>query len=1831
MSLPDLKTTLTLDDGPFNGAVTRAGVVLGNLAAKFDGTADASRRAESALHRAGSRFRNTIVTMGAVKFLLMDLDSFFLAFPKSVAKVGGEFQKLQVQMEGLSKAATSTMRRMEGIASMNFVVGLSQNSPFEVKALADAFVKLKSGGIDPASGSMQALVDGVAKFGGSSETLKRASVAIQQMGGKGVISMEELRQQLGEAIPNAMQLMAQGMGLSVAELTNKVSKGVVTSRTALARMFTQMKLDASGAAEAMMKTLPGAIAQMNTEWQLFQKTVANQGFLGTLAVSVKELTEAMQGEKGQEFAKIVGNALRELTEFAAMSARWLVENIDLVKKLGAVLLALWGGGKLARLFDSIKSKFVEREEAAKRASAASRDEFGNIIKAQTAQEKALARIEAMREVALKRAETRIARQSQLAQDSIAREEASVKKLEQRRTDLIDQADAKAESRQQKAVNRELAQAEAAKRKLASLTDRLDVVKKGVKDNDDGRIQKFEAQKAQTLDRLNTKASASVDQLSALESRRDKLLAAQKIDTQTKLAGLVERRGNAEAAIGRQMVTAQERVLGLEEKRRSIMERANANALQSIQSQSNTRTRQLAEVQAQLDAIKSTNLTQVQKDERIGSLRAEETLKRVAYDREIQHLGAVRTRRLELEAIHEREQKLPSGPIRGPGGQFVAPDSEAGAAVISKRNAERQTTIDRLHAQETALAATARALGEERTEAQKAADALARHKNVSEQDVAALQSRADALQKQITSQKELTDRIKASGLSVAEFTKKVQQQLAGVDGQITGQKALIASHEDARRALGAEFDAKSKAITQTTTAIAAIDREIAAKQGLIQKNLADIESVRQSAAAKSQMSAATASNIAALEREIQTQQGAINAHQAQATALRNSTAEHDSHRAAIGRKITAIDAEIQASQKAKSASEAHLQTLRAQVPANDEVVRGLEKQKQALQGTIKGMNDAGNATNGFANAMKTAGGAIVGFGRSLVASAGFAIAFALVIEGVMWAFDKLTKKTRDAEAAQQALNRARLGMPAEGDVEKIQGNINRGNAERANVLQEAGRFNNLLAAEVKRSAQLQALLVNPNTSAGQRPGIQQMLSKSKEEVARLQGRVSELNASIKSIDTNIASNAADQNYAKQTLQEYDDGQVIAKSLAQISKNYESRLKQRDEQRKFNALNVEINKLEREGKTTEAATLRLKLKAVGEEYEKGQLSTFNRSASEVVSSLPAINAPGPGASADVLEKFKRDTATRAKLLESIQEKRASIIQGTASAVDTNFFGGGKDKTVKDTWLDNFIESQREKSVDLMEVSREVSDKLIDAATIRKYAEDKIDAMVSRKDGGVDPKKDAGKISTAKDALFRNIMAKEMNEASALFQKSIVNMEADKERVEEAFQAGGQTLDRKNPMLVAVEKEILALAPKRALLKKELDALGLTWDEYVAKRRGGAIDAGAAATLTDLINQTKSLQEANETDDEARQRRITANHIEEQTKRVSAHIESYQIMGTWDEAQVEKVRTIYAQLEAFIKARTEALARALEGPIAKMARDWSDGMKNMKTAAAGWANSFVDQLVEGKLKFGEFVQSVLKDIAKIKIKEALSDSIGVLLDSAVAAIGGAIGLKGAGAGKQSPTFDATGAQRVFVTNGPESVVASVLGDNAPAGTAEKGLWERMTKGMSDLWAKLQTMFSDVGRYIGDIFRNIDFGGMAKSAGGFIEGIIPAITSFFGFANGGIMTSMGAAPLRKYAMGGIAKSPQLAMFGEGSQPEAFVPLPDGRSIPVSLSGAQPAAAPEGMPVTINLINQTGQPAQAHQAGQRFDGRQMILDVVLSGMAQPGGFRDNMKSMAGK
>lgn len=327
----DIFIRLELDDGQYKVAVVNAGKTMAEYKRTLDSTADSVKRLESIQSSMGRKFRDLVLTLGNLRFVAMDINDVFLRLPMSILKTAGEIERMQVLMRGLSKETTDYKRTMEGVRDFNFVVGMAKNAPFEIGALSDSFVKLKTAGIDPTNGSMQALVDSVARFGGNGETLKRASVAIQQMAGKGVISMEELRQQLGEAVPTAMQEMANGMGMTMAELAKAVSKGTLEASGALNKMLLQMRISNMGASVEMMTTWGGMTSRLKTEWDLTAKAIADAGFGDAAKRAVSDMTATLQSPEFVNFGKNFGAGLGEAVNSLADMARWVIRNGEEIK------------------------------------------------------------------------------------------------------------------------------------------------------------------------------------------------------------------------------------------------------------------------------------------------------------------------------------------------------------------------------------------------------------------------------------------------------------------------------------------------------------------------------------------------------------------------------------------------------------------------------------------------------------------------------------------------------------------------------------------------------------------------------------------------------------------------------------------------------------------------------------------------------------------------------------------------------------------------------------------------------------------------------------------------------------------------------------------------------------------------------------------------------------------------------------------------------------------------------------------------------------------------------------------------------------------------------------------------------------------------------------------------------------------------------------------------------------------------------------------------------------------------------------------------------------
>lgn len=135
-------------------------------------------------------------------------------------------------------------------------------------------------------------------LGLSTEKTENALTALGQIASKGVVSMEELRQQLGDAIPGVLPALAKELGLTQAELQKVVSSG---------RLLATEALPAIGRALAGLQPQGGTVDGLTASWNRFINVVKEAG------------TVVVEGPLGQGVGVVlaaVGGVLRDLTVVA---------------------------------------------------------------------------------------------------------------------------------------------------------------------------------------------------------------------------------------------------------------------------------------------------------------------------------------------------------------------------------------------------------------------------------------------------------------------------------------------------------------------------------------------------------------------------------------------------------------------------------------------------------------------------------------------------------------------------------------------------------------------------------------------------------------------------------------------------------------------------------------------------------------------------------------------------------------------------------------------------------------------------------------------------------------------------------------------------------------------------------------------------------------------------------------------------------------------------------------------------------------------------------------------------------------------------------------------------------------------------------------------------------------------------------------------------------------------------------------------------------------------------------------------------------------------------
>lgn len=167
-------------------------------------------------------------------------------------------------------------------ADLDFVKAVANRAGTDVQGAAQAFLSLSAATKgtavegDATRRVFEAVSSSMAVAGKSSAETQNALTALAQMAGKGVVSMEELRGQLGEALPGAMNAAAKGLGVTTQELIALTESGQLTAQQLFPALVAGLE-DLYGAGTKAGQTLGQEFANIKNAFVDLVDNLQNSG------------------------------------------------------------------------------------------------------------------------------------------------------------------------------------------------------------------------------------------------------------------------------------------------------------------------------------------------------------------------------------------------------------------------------------------------------------------------------------------------------------------------------------------------------------------------------------------------------------------------------------------------------------------------------------------------------------------------------------------------------------------------------------------------------------------------------------------------------------------------------------------------------------------------------------------------------------------------------------------------------------------------------------------------------------------------------------------------------------------------------------------------------------------------------------------------------------------------------------------------------------------------------------------------------------------------------------------------------------------------------------------------------------------------------------------------------------------------------------------------------------------------------------------------------------------------------------------------------------------
>lgn len=315
---------------------------LGNTVKNLDKTsqsADKTGKSVSKLAQAGQAVKSLTRSFqdlgNALRFSLVS--KFTKEMTESVLKTSTQWIRYNNTLQFVYGSTKKTNEVMK------FMIDTANKLGVNLEGSIDGFAQLAAaakGGRLEGQGVIDtyvALTETSSALGLSQYKLQSIFYAITQMISKGTVQTEELKRQLGDQLPGALEMAARSMRMTKSAFVDLVKTGTLKTEDFLPGFVKYLHTEFAETALKNSKTLIGHLERLRTAWFLFKKELGQGEFLDIISEQVIKLTKALKDPQVIEYIK---NALNTILKFVSGISKLILEYPKLSLALGGVGVAV---------------------------------------------------------------------------------------------------------------------------------------------------------------------------------------------------------------------------------------------------------------------------------------------------------------------------------------------------------------------------------------------------------------------------------------------------------------------------------------------------------------------------------------------------------------------------------------------------------------------------------------------------------------------------------------------------------------------------------------------------------------------------------------------------------------------------------------------------------------------------------------------------------------------------------------------------------------------------------------------------------------------------------------------------------------------------------------------------------------------------------------------------------------------------------------------------------------------------------------------------------------------------------------------------------------------------------------------------------------------------------------------------------------------------------------------------------------------------------------------------------------------------------------------------